>query len=252
MRNIRILPYKMGSKSAKALAEAIGCLRLKAEGSRWRGGLSKTVINWGANTLPDALRASTRVLNRPSQVVVASNKLSALTALKDNDVKVPDFTTNKETALSWIQEGHIVVCRTLLRANSGRGIVLAETAEQLVDAPLYVKYAKKMQEYRIHVIEGEVVRVQRKARSREVPDEEVNWQIRNHDNGFIFATEGVEVGENVERSAIDAVAALGLDFGAVDVITHPSYDHYILEVNTAPGLTGTTLEVYAEKLKDLL
>ncbi|MNY81884.1 hypothetical protein D3C86_2236870 [compost metagenome] len=49
-----------------------------------------------------------------------------------------------------------------------------------------------------------------------------------------------------------AVNALGLDFGAADVIWN---DHrkqaFVLEVNTAPGLTGTTLEKYAKALKEI-
>lgn len=252
MNNLRILPYKMGSESAKVLAQEIGCLRLKTNGSRWRGGLNKTLINWGSNTLPEALRASTRVLNQPTQVVLASHKLNALRALKEAGVQVPDFTTDRGDAAQWIHEGHKVVCRTLLRANSGRGIVITDNVEGMVYAPLYVKYYKKMQEYRVHVIKGEIVRVQRKARDRSVPDDQVNWQVRNHTNGFIFATEGVVISDDVKEGAIHAVEALGLDFGAVDVITHPEYGYKVLEVNTAPGLTGTTLEVYAEKFKNIL
>ncbi|MNY63636.1 hypothetical protein D3C86_2006230 [compost metagenome] len=50
-----------------------------------------------------------------------------------------------------------------------------------------------------------------------------------------------------------AVNAIGLTFGAVDVIWN-EYRHqaYVLEVNTAPGLTGTTLEKYAEAFRGLM
>jgi D-alanine-D-alanine ligase-like ATP-grasp enzyme len=41
-----------------------------------------------------------------------------------------------------------------------------------------------------------------------------------------------------------------LDFGAIDVIYHrPTNKAYILEGNTAPGLSGTAIEAYAEALK---
>jgi len=47
--------------------------------------------------------------------------------------------------------------------------------------------------------------------------------------------------------ALAAVSALGLDFGAVDIIYNEHENqYYVLEVNTAPGLEGTTVEKYAE------
>jgi D-alanine-D-alanine ligase-like ATP-grasp enzyme len=39
-----------------------------------------------------------------------------------------------------------------------------------------------------------------------------------------------------------------LDFGAVDIIYNAKRNEcYVLEVNTAPGLEGTTVEKYATK-----
>jgi glutathione synthase/RimK-type ligase-like ATP-grasp enzyme len=53
--------------------------------------------------------------------------------------------------------------------------------------------------------------------------------------------------------AVHCVSALGLDFGAVDVIENKK-GSWILEVNTAPGLEGQTLEVYRsafeQKIRD--
>jgi hypothetical protein len=101
------------------------------------------------------------------------------------------------------------------------------------------------------VLNGEVVDIQRKARYRSVPNEQVNWLVRNHDNGFIYArNEGVEPPHQVLEQAVLAVKAIGLDFGAVDII----YNEYnevaiVLEINTAPGLTGSTLTGYAERFK---
>jgi D-alanine-D-alanine ligase-like ATP-grasp enzyme len=50
----------------------------------------------------------------------------------------------------------------------------------------------------------------------------------------------------VTSEAIKAVNCLGLYFGAADVIWNDKEQRaYVLEVNTAPGLEGTTLENYA-------
>lgn len=114
-----------------------------------------------------------------------------------------------------------------------------------VNAPLYVKYIKKQQEYRVHVFNGSVIDVQRKMRRTDTPDEDVNWQVRNHSNGFIFGREGVELSPTALTMCVASVQALGLDFGAVDMIHNERSDtYYVLEVNTACGLTGTTLEKY--------
>lgn len=239
-----LLPYKMGSQGGKALSQALGIKRIKKERSRFKGSANKTVINWGNGSLPDEV-VKCRVINNPAAVNKAGNKLLAFKALAENeDINIPEFTEDKEQAATW----PLVVCRTVLRGHSGEGIVLASPEEEdLVDAPLYVKYVKKTQEYRVHAAFGEVVDQQRKARNRDVPDENVNWKVRNHTNGFIFMREGVDLPEVALEQAKMAVRTLGLHFGAVDLIYNEREDkYYVLEINTAPGLTGTTLTNYVE------
>ena len=100
---------------------------------------------------------------------------------------------------------------------------------------------------------GAVVDIQRKARKRDVADDAVNWQVRNLDGGFIFAREGVVEAPEASEEALKAVAALGLDFGAVDIMYNARENkYYVLEVNTAPGLAGTTLEGYAKRFREVL
>lgn len=50
----------------------------------------------------------------------------------------------------------------------------------------------------------------------------------------------------VRRAAKAAVKALGLDFGAVDVLVDKDGNPYVLEVNTAPGLGGSLPQLYAK------
>ncbi len=69
---------------------------------------------------------------------------------------------------------------------------------------------------------------------------------------FVFARGGVEAPEDVKTQAIEAIRALGLAFGAVDVIWNEKQQKaYVLEVNTAPGLCGQTLEDYANAMQNL-
>ncbi len=249
-----IYPYKAGSQSAKDLAGGLGAKRIKHEGSKFKGRAGKVVINWGSSKLPAEL-TKCRVINKPEAVATAANKLSFFAAIVEH-ASVPNYTTKRDEALAWVLEGKVVVARTILNGNSGAGIVLVEREVDLVDAPLYTEYVPKKQEYRVHVFNGEVIDVQRKARKQDVPDDEVNWKIRNMANGFIFAR-GEDALGNVPQDVIDqavlAVETLGLDFGAADVIYNDKQAKaYVLECNTAPGLTGTTLEKYVKAFKNII
>lgn len=247
---MNIFPYKAGSASAKALAEALGVKRIKEKGSKFKGAAHKLIINWGCSKLPAEL-LKCRVLNSPESVSKASCKLASFKAMHEAGVSIPHFTESKQEASKAIQEGKTYVARTVLRGHSGVGIVILE--DKIVDAPLYVEYVPKKEEYRIHVFNGEVVDIQRKARKKDVPDDQVNWKVRNLANGFIFARGEEVLGaipEDVLVQAKRAVASLGLDFGAADVIYNDKQKKaYVLEVNTAPGLSGSTLEGYVERLK---
>jgi len=56
----------------------------------------------------------------------------------------------------------------------------------------------------------------------------------------------------VEQASL-AIAALGLDFGAVDIIWNNHYQlATVLEVNTAPGLEGQTITDYANYFRGLI
>lgn len=249
---MKIYPYKQGSKSAKALAEALGVKRMKREGKPFLRG--ETILNWGSSNI--SRRHASEVINMPWAVATAANKLEAFKAFRNFQARVPAplWTDIRVEASRWLAEGvtALIVCRTKLNGHSGEGIVLADKQEALVDAPLYTAYIPKKEEYRLHVHNGQVFFVQRKARNKEIPDENVNWKIRNHGNGFIFAHKDVDVPEVAKQAAIMSVQALGLDFGAVDIIYGVDRKWYVLEVNTACGLEGTTLEKYVEEFKQYL
>lgn len=254
----RVLPYRQGSRSAKALAEALGGKVLKLENSKFKPKESDVVINWGNagvnhGSFPQFFEASFEFLNFSTVVKRASNKLRFFEAMKDEDL-TPKFWTNKDDIPD---EAYPIVCRTVLAGHSGAGIVIANNREELVDAPLYTQYVKKKDEYRIHVgrtSDGiEVISVQRKARRLDTPDEEVNWQVRNHSNGFVYVREGVTPPPSVIDAAKRTLEVIGLDFGAVDL----GYNHHtgratVYEVNTAPGLEGETVNDYANFFKGIM
>lgn len=257
MKHIRFYPYKMGSQGVSRLAETMRGPDVKAfKVYPDRGYQPKDyhlIVNWGNGAHPRWLGRYTPILNKPDAVSVAGNKLEAFRAMQRAGVQVPDFTTNRGEANGWLQEGHDVVARSVLRGHSGQGITIHTGNSELPQVPLYVRYMKKKSEYRVHVFRGEVIDIQEKRKRQETPNEQVNYQVRNHHNGWVFCRDGINLpSADIREQSIAAVAALGLDFGAVDVIWN---DHHktvhVLEVNTAPGLEGTTLTTYANKIKEL-
>ena len=203
------------------------------------------VVNWGSSRAPAWLAPNVRVVNSPTSVGVAANKLLTFQRFKEAGFEqIPEWTTDKSVAEGWISEGHVVVCRSVLNGHSGRGIVVADTKDQIVNAPLYVKYVKKLKEFRIHVAFNNVIDVQEKRRRNDV-GADADSRIRNHHTGWVYCREEISEPENLRETAISAVAALGLDFGAVDLIYNQKKNQVlVLEVNTACGLEGTTLQNY--------
>lgn len=246
---MKIYPYKMASQSAKALAQALGVKRLKPEGKM----IAESFINWGASKINRDYGMVAGIYNHPDNVGIAANKLKTFLAL-DGVVPIPDYTTDLVEAQEWLNSGITVVERHTLTGHSGEGIRLVEFDEELsVDAKLYVQYIKKEREYRLHVFRDEVFFVQRKARALDVPDDEVNWKVRNHANGFIYANQNIELPDVAKEMAVEAIQTLGLDFGAVDMIYNARQNKfYVLEINTAPGLQGSTLEAYVKKFQELV
>lgn len=253
---IIVFPYKNGSKSVAELKKAGVGVEIKREDSKFKGAAHKRVVNWGSSQLPETV-AKCKVLNKPEAVALAGNKLSFFQKMAEtgnNELVVPWTTNEKEAAVWTVRENKEVVARTKLTGHSGEGIILFNSHDRLPKAPLYTQYVPKKQEYRVHVVNGKVIDIQRKARKQDVADENVNWKIRNMDGGFIYARDfkPEDLPAAIPVYAVKAVAACGLDFGAVDIIFNDKQQRaYVLEVNTAPGLQGTTLEAYVGAFKEL-
>ncbi len=234
----------MFSGGAKALGLRAGILRATRRQVERHGDFDY-IINWGRSER----RFNGEYVNDPEAVALASNKLDSARALGSRSVPQPDFTTDVEVVEGWLRHGDKVVARRLLRANSGRGIVLLSPEEDpsIPSAGMYTKYIPKSTEFRVHVVAGRIIDYQEKKRRTDCPDSSVNWQIRNSRNGFVFARGEVSLPDCVGDAALAAVDALKLDFGAVDVGYNAKRDKCrVYEVNTAPGLEGTTLDKYYE------
>lgn len=206
------------------------------------------LINWGNGSPPVGTGPFTAISNSFSAVALASNKLSTFRRLEGVEgVCIPVFTTDRNIASGWLEEGIGVVCRTKLSGHSGDGIVLVnEKGTEIPYAPLYVQYVKKQKEFRVHVAFGEVIDVQEK-RQRSDYEGETDFKVRNHHTGWVYCREEIHEPQGLRDMAKASIVSLGLDFGAVDIIWNEKRNEcYVLEINTAPGLEGTTVNKYAE------
>ena len=259
---VRVLPYKMGSRSATRLARSLGVLKVynEPDRSRFRGRYDDFMINWGLSHKPVHLQRA-KFINHPSNVALSVDKRKTLQRLHERDVSALEYTTDRQTAIDWYYCGQTVVVRTSATSHSGYGIVLMDpnatmTPQDMPHAPLYTKYVKKNREYRVHVFPHLGTNfVQQKRRSYDVPDDEVDWHIRNYSNGFIFACNSLQsIPNDLVSEATKAVSALELDFGCVDILWNGYQDKlYVIEVNSACGLEGdSTLEFYKSNIERIL
>lgn len=246
-----ILPYKLASKSAKLLASSLNCKRIKPTNSRFQHTNNKLVINWGCTQFHLNVTQPALILNLQQNVRQASNKILTLETLKLTGVPHVKFTTDQTVAQAWVDSGNTTYCRSLVSSSGGRGISCI-SAGPIVPAPLYTRAFPTEREYRVHVFKGSVIDITQKKRRSGA---EVNNQIRNHDNGWVFCRNNIEpLGDTNEQIAISGVSALGLDFGAVDLLVDSNNRAVICEVNSAPGLdpNGTTLQRYTQAFKSYL
>jgi len=239
-----ILPYKWASESARDLADAIGikCIR---PGGLYQPKANHLIINWG-NAEPHFHGGN--IINKPASILIARNKLETFCKLWENNVKTPEVTLDKLVAEAWSRNGYKVVCRALIKGHAGHGITIVESGSPIVASKFYTKYIKKDEEFRVHVFNGKIIDFS--AKRQPYGRESLNRFVRSYDNGWIFCRQEVSLPECVGIVAQRAVSSLGLNFGAVDVIFGNGIAT-VLEVNTAPGLDGTTLVKYAQAIKNL-
>jgi len=257
-----IYPYNLYSESARELSFSLSdlkCKRVREKGNYSFQVKNHMILNWGNPRIPKWWKEKNYIYrdnnimlfcNNPESVAKAQNKHVALECML-NKVRIPSFTTFKDVAQRWIKKDRVAVARTLLRGCGGRGIYLVDNENHLPDCALYTRYVKKSAEYRIHIFMGNVLHMQKKMLRN--GSEGNNFQIRNYNNGWIFGSKNIAVPQDVVEQALLAVKALNLDFGAVDVgWQEKSQKAFVYEVNTAPALEGTTLDLYSQQVRRLL
>jgi len=211
-----------------------------------RLGYQGPYVNWGSADTNAEEPYERHWINRAASVALASNKRIALQELRLTGVPCPREASMRGP---WPQ---------VLRADrhhAGSAFWLANTEDEaqlalLRGATHAMEYIPNAREFRVHVAFGKSIKLTEK--QHPLQGEMGEWDalvpvIRSHAHGWRHQLPRPDAHKvTLRRHAKDAVRALGLDFGAVDVLMRGSIDinaqnnaeFFVLEVNTAPGFAG--------------
>lgn len=177
------------------------------------------------------------------------DKLTQYEWFKANDIPALEYTTEDEQAWTWLHDGFTVFGRKFLNSSCGKGIVvLLPDVEYLEYCPVYTKYKKKKREFRVHVFKDTVVNVTEKKRRKEF-DGTRDTKIRNLANGYVFVQTVQNEPDNLRELALRAAKVSSSDFKGVDIgYNEKNNELFVIEVNSAPGIQGTNVQLYINEI----
>lgn len=204
------------------------------------------LIRWGTRA-GAGYRPREDVINSQSALRSNNNKLESLRALDQAGINVPEFVEDRDEISETFGYPALGRAESHTRGEDINLIMQWRDAYLTSGNDYFVEYIPTDYEYRMHVIDGEVVKVHEKRLRSEADNHPF---IRNHETGWVFVEPREEPPS--EQLAIDAVGCMGMDFGAVDVIRGEDGEEYVLEINSAPSLEENNLELYGDKFAEMV
>lgn len=242
------LAYVRGTRpTGKALARQLG---VTSFGIKKPDMPLDLLIRWGSRK---EMPSAELILNPATAIKKSSNKLVCLDVLRRHEVPGIPVYPNWET----VARHRGIVFGRSATGHGGKDIVTYDPSNRYgmgfprkptQDHDWFSIWKEPSLEVRIHVVGDKVVRVQGKY--KDFPDlASSNPFIRNYEHGYRFRTPRQELHRKRKADAVKAVKALGLDFGAVDMLLFGSdRGHAILEVNSAPSCSPLTARCYAGEI----
>lgn len=239
--NIAIISAS-GLKSGERLAEALGVPSVR-NGAVRDVAPGTTLLNWGV--------AEPARYCHNYNTARSIDKIATFDALQRAGISHVDWFVDP----SLRPPGSTVICRTVLDGYDGAGIVIKEPGEALPSAPLYTIYKPNRHELRAHVVFGKVVYIHQKVR-KEGSTADIRVRagkdfVWNNSDPAVDDV-GCATSADVSALAVSAIAAVGLDYGAVDMIYNRTENRlYVVEVNSAPELLGERLDAWAARIREV-
>jgi hypothetical protein len=223
------------------------------------------IFNYGRSQEPIWNDPRYHWLNKPEAVGLCVDKRATFETLAKHNVPTLQWTRHQPTAQNWLEGGRRIFARTQVAGSKGKGIIIVEPGGNVPYAPLYTVDAQHTHEFRVQTFRGRVIDiVQKKRMGREKLARfglaEADPNIRSYKRGWVFAHKDHaynEAGRAVlQRVALNATAALGLDFCGVDLAANIDRNGNvtwagIIEMNSAPGIDApTTFKAYINAIKE--
>jgi glutathione synthase/RimK-type ligase-like ATP-grasp enzyme len=196
------------------------------------------IVRWGC-TVPISVKA--KELNSIDAIFKCMIKPVTRLVLSNKGIPVPrTWMDKKDIEFPCIMRSERHWC--------GNNFFVADDADNLKDNQYkgntyYQEIYPNEIEYRIHVMSGKVTVIARK--------HAIQGELRRNRHITHQAQDILKnIDPYIEQMAIDAVNSVGMDFGAVDIMTSSSHQHkaVVCEINTDPGLLkgGYCAPYYAE------
>lgn|SRR5574338_570591 len=233
---------RRGATTGKVIAEALGIPTLNPELET-----PEFLIRWGNSRDEWMDEEIGCVINKAEAIKNATDKLKSLELMENAGLNVPAFSTNPEELVE--EYGYPILGRRLRHARGSDIQFCLQKRDFRRRRDFYTVYIPTNREFRVHVVRDKVVRVQGKY--LDFPEKKKAW-IRNFESGYRFRNPRLRLRPARLQDAITAVSALGLDFGAVDLIVGDDNETYILEVNTAPSCSPLTGAAYVTSFAEIL
>lgn len=184
------------------------------------------------------------ILNNKESVSSASNKLLMMRRLVEAEgVETPEilFLNGQQYDVDTLNH---------YRDENGmffiRGSKSIRYCNELRHGDLYIsKPVNKTREYRVHVFDGRVIGIYEK-----IPNDPTTMIFKSHN--CKFSKRNPEAGELIcndaaQQMCINAVNALGLTFGGVDIIREKKTKLFkVVEVNSSPSLNQNNVKLYCD------
>lgn len=242
---LRFWSYSMKSTIARTIAHRLGGLVILHQGSTYRWSPGDIVVNWGHGSVPDRYPVA---LNAPEAVSICCSKIRSYQHFAARRVPTCEWTTDAAVARSWFTAGHSVYARSRDSGARGQGISVIKAGEggwdtQIANAlatgdiRFFTKHIPNSREFRVYVVGDQITSVlEKRRRVGTTPDQ----FVRSHGDWVFARQHSAPVPPSLLSTSKEAVKALGLDFGGVDIVLDQSGNPVVLEVNSAPGLDAPT------------
>lgn len=251
------LKYHSGYETGKNLLEELNKSILVKKYKNQHLNQNDVVVRWGdtSNSEIDGVLSQNRILNKASAISKNTNKLKSLKLFGSSGLNIPKIFESKQAI------NRFPVLGRDKNHHGGLDIVIINGSNdgnnnlnKIPNKDFYVEVIKSIREYRVHIFNDEVIRVTRKVfRGHDKDGVPVTQEgiIKNDTYGWGHNNVNVDnLNPEFISASKKALKAIGLDFGAVDLLISTNEKPYVLEVNSSPRLNSIGLEIYAEAIKN--